>query len=168
MDFSYSSPSKTETWKSCLVCMEWAMQGLLLLLACVKMKSNKYFMDCYRNLVNSISLLYSLPSGYKVRDFFLLARLAGIPILIYSFSYDIGEIQLCLYGIWGGTPEVHPRPFCSTEHKARPDVPRRPARHTFGSQRLGACLECKGGELLGEDYNQKPTGSSVGAVVVLQ
>lgn len=122
------------------------MQGLLLLLACVKIKSNKYFMACYRNLVNIISLLYSLPSGYKVRDFFWFARLACVLILIYSFSYGIGEAQPCLHDIRGETLEVHPRSFCSHEHKARPDVPRRPARqHTFGSQRLGAWLECNGG-----------------------
>lgn len=87
------------------------MQGLLLLLACVKIKSNKYFMACYRNLVNIIS-------------------------------------QPCLHDIRGETLEVHPRSFCSHEHKARLDVPRRPARqHTFGSQRLGAWLECNGGRV---------------------
>lgn len=34
-------------------------------------KKNKYFIDFYKNLVN-ISLFYSLPSGYKARDFFVL------------------------------------------------------------------------------------------------
>lgn len=72
------------------------MQGLLLLLACVNIKSNKYFTDCYRNLINIVSLLDSLPPGYRVRGFFCFARLAVVPILI-STSPMVWEKLSCVF-----------------------------------------------------------------------
>lgn len=66
-----------------LACMEWVMQGPLLLLACVKSKCNKYFRHCYRNLVNTISWLYLLPAGYNVRDCFALL---GWLVFLFLFT----------------------------------------------------------------------------------
>lgn len=88
------------------------MEGLLFLLECVKINSKGYFVDCCRNLVTVISLLYSLSSEYRVRDFLCFARLVDVPIPVYSFSYDIGETELCSHDIRGKCPEVHPKLFC--------------------------------------------------------
>lgn len=166
MGFSYSGPSTTETRKSCLVCMEWAIQGLLLLLVCVKIKSNKYFMDCYRNLVNILSFLYSLTSGYRVRDFFCFARLASIPILTYSFSYDIRETHLCLHDIWGETLEMCPRSFFSHEHKVRTDVPDDLPSSTPLAPEVGCLAGVQWGTSSSRSTGTRNPLTAVGAVVV--
>lgn len=81
----------------------------VIFIGCVKIKSEEYFVVCYRNLVTIISLLYS--SEYRVRNFFCFSKLVDVLIPpIYSFSYDTGETEVCPHDFREEAPEVHPRP----------------------------------------------------------
>lgn len=110
MDFPYSGPSKRKTRKSCLVCMEWEMEGLLVWSVWkLTLRSSLWTVTeiwllsylCFTRCHQSI-----------VWDFFCFARLVDVPIPIYSFSYDIGETELCPHDLRGKSPEVHPKLSC--------------------------------------------------------